>query len=138
MSWLPGTATTVGPSPRRNDAARSCWARRPRCVRSPVATIRSGCRRPARTPSACSTSEASRVPTCRSETCRIRADTADPPYKLDVMVDEPAEIVEDLYLGLRAGGALRKQRRGEPLTPEEQEAIGRWNQMSKWRKAIAI
>ena len=29
------------------------------------------------------------------------------------MVDEPAEIVEDLYLGLRAGGALRKQRRGE-------------------------
>ena len=54
------------------------------------------------------------------------------------MVDEPAEIVEDLYLGLRAGGALRKQRRGEPLTAEEQEAIGRWNQMSSWRKAIAI
>ena len=54
------------------------------------------------------------------------------------MVDEPAEIVDDLYLGLRAGGALRKQRRGEPLTVEEQEALGRWQQMSTWRKAIAI
>jgi hypothetical protein len=54
------------------------------------------------------------------------------------VVDEPAEIVEDLYLGLRAGGAFRKQRRGEPLTAEEQEAIGRWQQMSSWRKAIAI
>ena len=57
------------------------------------------------------------------------------------MVDEPAEsaeIVEDLYLGLRAGGALRKKRRGEPLTAEEQEALGRWQQMSGWRKAIAI
>ena len=54
------------------------------------------------------------------------------------MVDEPAEIVEDLYLGLRAGGALRKQRRGEPLTAEEQEALGRWRQMSAWRKAVAI
>ena len=54
------------------------------------------------------------------------------------MVDEPAEIVEDLYLGLRAGGALRKQRRGEPLTDEEQEALSRWQRMSTWRKAIAI
>ena len=54
------------------------------------------------------------------------------------MVDEPAEIVDDLYLGLRAGGALRKQRRGEPLTAEEQEALGRWQQMSSWRKVIAI
>jgi hypothetical protein len=54
------------------------------------------------------------------------------------VTDEPVEIVEDLYLGLRAGGALRKQRRGEPLTAEEREAIGRWQQMSSWRKAIAI
>ncbi len=54
------------------------------------------------------------------------------------MVDEPAEIVEDLYLGLRAGGALRKQRRGEPLTAEEQEALSRWQRMSTWRKAVAI
>jgi hypothetical protein len=69
---------------------------------------------------------------------RIVADTADPAYKLESMVDEPAEIVEDLYLGLRAGGALRKQRRGEPLTADEQEALGRWQQMSRWRKAVAI
>jgi hypothetical protein len=55
-----------------------------------------------------------------------------------VVTDEPAEIVEDLYLGLRAGGALRKQRRGEPLTADEEEALGRWRQMSSWRKAIAI
>lgn len=56
-------------------------------------------------------------------------------------MDEPVEtteIVDDLYLGLRAGGALRKQRRGEALTAEEQEALGRWQQMSGWRKAIAI
>ena len=66
------------------------------------------------------------------------AATSGPAYKLDLMVDEPAEIVEDLYLGLRAGGALCKQRRGEPLTPEEQEALGRWQQMSTWRKAVAV
>jgi len=75
---------------------------------------------------------------CRSERWRILAVTAGPAYKLEVVVDEPAEIVEDLYLGLRAGGALRKQRRGETLTAEEQEAIGRWQQMSNWRKAVAI
>ena len=48
------------------------------------------------------------------------------------------EIFDDLYLGLRAGGALRKQRRGEPLTIEEQEALGRWQRLSTWRKAIAV
>ena len=68
----------------------------------------------------------------------MRTGTAEPAYKLALMVDEPAEIVEDLYLGLRAGGALRKQRRGEPLTAEEQEALGRWQQMSTWRKAVAV
>ena len=54
------------------------------------------------------------------------------------MADESAEIFDDLYLGLRAGGALRKQRRGEPLTTEEQEALGRWQRLSTWRKALAI
>ena len=38
---------------------------------------------------------------------------------------------------LRAGGALRKQRRGEALTTEEQEALGRWQRLSPWRKALA-
>jgi hypothetical protein len=52
--------------------------------------------------------------------------------------DESAEIFDDLYLGLRAGGALRKQRRGEQLTTEEQEALGRWQRLSSWRKAAAI
>jgi len=51
---------------------------------------------------------------------------------------ESPEIFDDLYLGLRAGGALRKQRRGEPLTTEEQEALGRWNRLSITRKTIAV
>jgi hypothetical protein len=54
------------------------------------------------------------------------------------MADESAEIFDDLYLGLRAGGAMRKQRRGEVLTTEEQEALGRWQRLSTGRKAIAI
>ena len=53
------------------------------------------------------------------------------------MSDGP-EIFDDLYLGLQAGGALRKQRRGEELTQQEREAIGRWQQMSMWRKGVAI
>lgn len=52
--------------------------------------------------------------------------------------EEQAEVFDDLYLGLRAGGALRKQRRGEPLTAEEQEALGRWQRLSARRKALAI
>jgi hypothetical protein len=54
------------------------------------------------------------------------------------MAEEAPEIFDDLYLGLRAGGALRKKRRGEPLTSEEQEAIGRWETLSMTRKAIAL
>jgi hypothetical protein len=55
------------------------------------------------------------------------------------MKDEQAgEIFDDLYLGIRAGGALRKKRRGEPLTMEEQEALGRWQGLSALRKGIAI
>jgi hypothetical protein len=54
------------------------------------------------------------------------------------VTDDATEIFDDLYLGLRAGGALRKQRRGEALTAEEEEAIGRWQRLSTWRKAFAI
>jgi hypothetical protein len=54
------------------------------------------------------------------------------------VADESAEIFDDLYLGLRAGGAVRKRRRGESLTSEEEEAIGRWQRLSTWRNAIAI
>jgi len=46
------------------------------------------------------------------------------------MVDEPTEIFDDLYLGLRAGGAMRKKRRGEPLTTEEQAGPGRRQMIS--------
>jgi hypothetical protein len=55
------------------------------------------------------------------------------------MKDEQAsEIFDDLYLGIRAGGALRKKRRGERLTTEEEEAIGRWQRLSPLRRGIAI
>ena len=54
------------------------------------------------------------------------------------MADESPEIFDDLYLGLRAGGAMRKQRRGEELTTEEQEALGRWQRLSPLRKAFAV
>jgi hypothetical protein len=64
--------------------------------------------------------------------------TSGPGYTLSVVTDESPEIFDDLYLGLRAGGAMRKQRRGEPLTTEEQEVLGRWNRLSIGRKAIAV
>ena len=51
---------------------------------------------------------------------------------------QSGEIIDDIYLGIRAGGALRKRRRGEPLTPEEEEALGRWQRLSAWRKGFAI
>ena len=51
---------------------------------------------------------------------------------------ESTELFDDLYLGLRAGGAMRKQRRGEPLTMEEEAALGHWQRLSRWRKVIAV
>jgi hypothetical protein len=69
----------------------------------------------------------------------MRVITAEAGYTVTEMADEQStEIFDDLYLGLRAGGALRKQRRGEPLTDEEREVLGRWNRLSAWRKGIAI
>jgi hypothetical protein len=59
-------------------------------------------------------------------------------YYTQPVSDESTEIFDDVYLGLRAGGALRKQRRGESLTTEEEEALGRWQRLSTWRKAIAV
>jgi hypothetical protein len=53
-------------------------------------------------------------------------------------VNESPEVFDDLYLGLRAGGAMRKQRRGEPLTAEEKEVLGRWQRLSAARKSLAI
>ena len=64
--------------------------------------------------------------------------TAGAGYRLNRVTEESAEIFDDLYLGLRAGGAIRKQRRGEPLTTEEREALGRWQRLSPWRKALAV
>ena len=69
----------------------------------------------------------------------MRIATGEAGYTVSEMADEPTtEIFDDLYLGLRAGGALRKQRRGEPLTQEEEEALGRWQRLASWRKAVAL
>jgi hypothetical protein len=54
------------------------------------------------------------------------------------MSEDTSEIFDDLYVGLRAGGALAKKRRGEELTHEEQEALSRWQRLSTTRKAAAI
>ena len=54
------------------------------------------------------------------------------------MVDDPSELFDDIYVGLRAGAAGRKKRRGEPLSVEEREALGRWEGMSRARKTIAV
>lgn len=54
------------------------------------------------------------------------------------MTDEASEIFDDMYLGLRAGAAGRKKRRGEALSPEEQEVLGRWERLSTWRKSLAV
>ena len=54
------------------------------------------------------------------------------------MSEQSPEIFDDLYLGLQAGGALRKQRRGEELTEQEVEALGHWQRLSVWRKTVAV
>lgn len=54
------------------------------------------------------------------------------------MGNEAPEIFDDIYLGLQAGGAARKQRRGEPLSAEEEEVLGRWHRLSLWRKLVAV
>src|SRR5262249_62075573 len=54
------------------------------------------------------------------------------------VADGSAELFDDISRGLRAGGAARKQRRGEPLSAEEAEAIGHWQRLSLWRKSVAI
>ena len=53
-------------------------------------------------------------------------------------MNESPEVFDDLYLGLRAGGAKRKQRRGEPLTAEEKEVLSRWQRLSAARKSLAL
>jgi hypothetical protein len=57
---------------------------------------------------------------------------------LEAVTEDTAEIFDDLYLGIRAGEALRKKRRGQELTHEEQEALSRWQRLSTARKAAAI
>ena len=61
-----------------------------------------------------------------------------PGQAIDSYAVSDAEIFDDLYLGLRAGGAMRKQRRGEPLTTEEEQALSRWQRLSRWRKVFAV
>ena len=69
---------------------------------------------------------------------RIRAVKAGAGYTLGTVANESPELFDDVYLGLRAGGAVRKQRRGELLSAEEEEALGHWQRLSLWRKTIAV
>src|SRR5581483_8058633 len=139
MSWLPGTASTGASSERSSAAARACWSGRPRWVRSPLASTSDGSLASASSRSARSRIGSSRAPTWRSDTCRMRLGTGEAGYTVSGMADEQStEIFDDLYLGLRAGGAMRKQRRGEPLTADEREALGRWQRLSAWRKGVTI
>ena len=57
---------------------------------------------------------------------------------MEAVTEDTAEIFDDLYVAMRAGGALRKQRRGQELTHEEREALSRWERLSTARKAAAI
>ena len=59
-------------------------------------------------------------------------------YTLEPVSEQSPEIFDDLYLGLQAGGALRKQRRGEELTEQEEAALTHWQRLSVWRKSIAV
>jgi hypothetical protein len=52
--------------------------------------------------------------------------------------EQAPEIFDDLYLGLQAGGALRKKRRGEELTEQEEAALTGWQGLALWRKLVAI
>ena len=54
------------------------------------------------------------------------------------IADETSEIFDDVYVGLHAGAAVRKQRRGEHLSAEEYDALGRWERLSRVRKMMAI
>ena len=111
----------------RAAAARGCAGRRPRAragragrggSRSPLAITSSGSRSSISRPSASIDSGLSLPPemevgevedACRHSRLRLYS----PAHGRDRA--ESPEIFDDLYLGLRAGGALRKQRRGEPL-----------------------
>ena len=59
-------------------------------------------------------------------------------YNETDMGDETSEIFDDVYLGLHAGAAARKQRRGEHLSAAEHDALGRWERLSRVRKVMAI
>ena len=54
------------------------------------------------------------------------------------VADESAELFDDIYLGLRAGGAARKQRRGEPCRPTRRRRSAAGIVSRSWRKFIAI
>jgi hypothetical protein len=58
-------------------------------------------------------------------------------YTRKVTTESP-ELFDDIYLGLQAGGAARKQRKGQPLSAEEAEVLGRWQRLSFWRKLLAV
>ena len=59
-------------------------------------------------------------------------------YDSTAMADESAGDLRRPLSRPAGGRRARKQRRGEPLTTEEQEALGRWHRLSTWRKTVAV
>ena len=57
-----------------------------------------------------------RVPACRSETWRTRTGHIWVETTMWAWPTNPNELFDDIYVGLRAGAAGRKKRRGEPLS----------------------
>src|SRR6266516_2318785 len=131
-------ASTGRPKLRRKRDAFASWSSRPLWLRSPLAMTSSGSKSSISTAAPRSIAWSSPAPKWRSDRCRTRVSTAGAGYRLTCVTEDSGEIFDDLYLGLRAGGAIRKQRRGEPLTTEEREALGRWQRLSTWRKALAV
>jgi len=62
------------------------------------------------------------------------------PVIFEFQLASAAVLMERQQLSSRSEALrkIRKQRRGEPLTQEEREALGRWQRLSTWRKAVAI
>ena len=67
-----------------------------------------------------------------------QAVTAERGYTLEACRNSLPRSSTTSTSGLQAGGAMRKQRRGEELTEQEAAALGRWQRLSVWRKGIAI
>ena len=69
---------------------------------------------------------------------RRRIGNAEAGYTLKTWPTNPPRSSTTSTSGCERAARCASSAAGEPLTTEEQEAIGRWERLSSWRKAIAI